>query len=147
MPFFAVADGEYLSLASVVGNGDAEFFMREALNGDIEVGAERADVVQTGEIPSGRELRRHVEGMHSCRPDAEKPFCYDAAVQAALSRQMALAAFGPCLDRIGYMIAKKAATRIVGEPRQHFVGIAGVECPAEGVESGAVPEYRGTLAG
>ena len=89
---------------------DAEPVGRDTLDFEVEIAPESPYMAQGRTIPSGRQRRSHLKRSESRRTNAEQSFGKNTAVEAALGRKLPhrTGAFGPCLDKIGDMIARKA---------------------------------------
>lgn len=123
---------------------DAEPVGRNTLDFEVEIAPESPYMAQGRTIPSGRQRRSHLKRSESRRTNAEQSFGKNTAVEAALGRKLPhrTGAFGPCLDKIGDMIARKAPSC---KPMQKIARLIGAACPEntpQGIERRAIPENR-----
>ena len=126
---------------------DAEPIGRDTLDLEVEIAPESPYMAQGRTIPSSRQRRSHLKRSESRRTNAEQPFGKNTAVEAALGRKLPhrTGAFGPCFDKIGDMIARKAPSCKTMQKIARLIGIACPENTPQGIERRAIPENRVAL--
>ena len=107
---------------------------------DVPPGAEGADVAQCHAVPCLWQMGGKGKTVEACGTDAEQPFRDDTPIESAFGRQVALVAFRPGFDGIGYVVTQQTgggiAVRVIGG----FLCLAGRIDTTQGIECGAVPE-------
>ena len=136
----AVVCGVFSDAGAVAFDAYMEFFPG-ALHDDV-VRPFRTGVhpTQSHLVPCVGQLWCERERAESRRSESEHAFGDDAAVESALSREVALIALGPRFDGIRHMFAEEPGLRV--EP-QAFGGLFAEACginASQGIERGAVPE-------